>query len=79
MSHPAPSPAFATVAPTELDAVTGGASSRAATDERLMDKLQRITVAVKDAADQQAAAKANDPMSQMMPLIAMNMMRKRQA
>ena len=50
---------FATLSTADLDAVTGGASSRATTDERLLDKMQRITVAIQDAATQQSAAKAN--------------------
>lgn len=67
---------FATLSTADLDAVTGGASSRATTDERLLDKMQRITVAIQDAATQQSAAKANDPMGQLMPIVAMKMMRK---
>lgn len=69
-------PTFTAIATSDLDAVSGGASSRAATDERLLDKMQRITVAIQDAATQQSAAKANDPMSQIMPIMAMKMMRK---
>ena len=41
-----------------------------------IDKMQRITVAIQDAATQQSAAKANDPMGQLMPIMAMKMMRK---
>ena len=66
---------FTTLSTADLDAVTGG-SSRATTDERLLDKMQRITVAIQDAATQQSAAKANDPMGQLMPIMAMKMMRK---
>ena len=49
-------PRFTAITNPDLDAVTGGASSRAATDERLLDKMQRITVAIQDAATQQSAA-----------------------
>ena len=45
---------FTTLSTADLDAVTGGASSRATTDERLLDKMQRITVAIQDAATQRS-------------------------
>lgn len=70
------SASFTAIATTDLAAVTGGASSRAATDERIMDKLQSITVAIQDAANQQAAGQQNNPMSAMMPIVAMKMMRR---
>jgi len=37
---------------------------------------RKTIVAIQDAATQQSAAKANDPMSQIMPIMAMKMMRK---
>jgi hypothetical protein len=75
-----PTPAFTSIDTANLDAVTGGASSRsssrATTDERLMDKLQSIQTAIKDVASQQTN-KGGDAMSQMMPILAMSMMKKR--
>ena len=72
---------FASIEATNLDAVTGGASSRSSSratfDERLTDKLQSIQTAIKDVAAQQTANKGNDPMSQMMPILAMGMMKRR--
>lgn len=70
-----PTPAFAPIDPSTLDAVSGGASSRAATQERLLDKLTSITTAIKDVAAQQATQN-NDPMSQLMPILAMRMMKR---
>jgi phosphoribosylaminoimidazole (AIR) synthetase len=63
-----------------LESVTGGAtqrtSSRNTTDERLTAKLDSITTAIKDVASQQKNQN-NDPMSQMMPILAMGMMKRR--
>lgn len=75
MPSPTPPP-FAAIDPAALTAVTGGASSRATTDERIMDKLVSITTAIKDAATQQAAPK-NDAMSQLMPMMLMGMMKRK--
>jgi hypothetical protein len=66
---------FAPIDPSTLEAVSGGASSRAATDERMLDKLTSITAAIKDVATQQAT-KTNDPMGQLMPILAMRMMKR---
>ncbi len=66
---------FAPIDPSTLEAVSGGASSRAATDERMLDKLTSITSAIKDVATQQAT-KTNDPMGQLMPILAMRMMKR---
>ncbi|MBK9030339.1 MAG: hypothetical protein IPL61_03205 [Myxococcales bacterium] len=72
-----PTPSFPAIEPSSLAAVTGG-SSRAVTDERIMDKLTSITTTIRDVAAQQDAAKGNDPMSQMMPLVALKMMKRTQ-
>jgi hypothetical protein len=78
MSKPA---AFAAIATTDLAAVTGGRSTRSGrstdTNERLLDKLESIQTAIKDVASQQTQNKGNDAMSQMMPIIAMSMLKRR--
>ncbi|MEZ4399384.1 MAG: hypothetical protein R3B06_05165 [Kofleriaceae bacterium] len=71
-----PTPTFTPVDPTALAAVTGGARSQAATEERLMDKLQSITTTIKDVAAQQQANQTPSPMSQLAPLLAMRMMQR---
>ena len=72
-----PTTSLPAIEPAALAAVTGG-SSRAVTDERIMDKLTSITTTIRDVAAQQDAARASDPMSQMMPLVALRMMKRTQ-
>lgn len=75
-------PTFTTIDTADLAAVTGGRSTRSSrssstTDERLMDKLESIQTAIKDVASQQQNNKGSDAMSQMMPIIAMSMLKRR--
>lgn len=72
-----PTSTFSAIEPASLDAVTGGARS-AATDERIFDKLASVTTTIGDVAAQQQAAKGQDPMSQIMPILALKMMKKTQ-
>ncbi|MBK9035539.1 MAG: hypothetical protein IPL61_30495 [Myxococcales bacterium] len=68
--------AFTSIDPASLVAVTGGASSKAATDERLMDKLTSITSAIADVATRQQQPQGGDAMGQLMPIVAMKMMKR---
>jgi hypothetical protein len=75
-----PAPAFSSIETADLEIVTGGAaqrsSSRSVTDDRLMAKLESISTAIKDVASQQKNNGGNDAMSQLMPILAMKMMKR---
>lgn len=68
-------PAFATIKPTALEAVSGGrrsSTSSRGTDDRIMDSLNSLENAIRDVGRNNQ--NQPDPMSQMMPLLAMTMM-----
>lgn len=75
--HPART--FTTLDSTALTTVTGGrrsSSSSSATDDRMMDMLDNIQSAIKDVGSKNS--NANNPMSQMMPILALSMMNQQQ-
>ncbi|MBK9030340.1 MAG: hypothetical protein IPL61_03210 [Myxococcales bacterium] len=67
---------FTLIAPAALTPVAGGrrsaGSSRAAQDDRMMDTLTSIERAIKDLG--RNANTGPDPMSQLMPILALSMM-----
>lgn len=66
---------LSTIDPNQLAAVSGGATGRAAQDQRILDKLTSLTGAVKDVEAQRAQQKP-DAGAAMMPIVAMAMMKK---